>query len=249
MSEESKEKLNEKMQGDEEAMQMNCAEFEAAMDDLDRAGTPGMALREAALAHAEGCSRCAQWMTDAEALDFSLRQIALHDGSLRAPARVEAALLQELRQQKEAASTSRGRGQWRLAILATAAAVLLAMGISLRHFSAGGAAGEHTASGTALESNATANSGGGGPGVEVAQNIENDGQDATAFVPLPYATDPATLEDGTVVRVELTRSALATLGMPVTDSGSLDTIPADIMLSEDGVPQAIRLVSPAGGGQ
>jgi hypothetical protein len=35
------------------------------------------------------------------------------------------------------------------------------------------------------------------------------------------------------------------MGMPVTDAGSFDRIPADIMLSEDGAPQAIRLVSTA----
>lgn len=249
MSEKSKEKLKEKMKGDEEATQMDCGEFEAAMDDLDRAGTPGVALREAALSHAEGCSRCAQWMTDAEALDFSLRQIATHDGSLQAPARVEAALLQELRQQREVASKRKGQGQWRLAILATAAAVLLAMGISLRHFPIGRGAAETSARGTAVQSSVAANSGGEGPAVEVAQNVEGDNQDGSAFVPLPYATDPATLEDGTVVRVELTRSALATMGLPVTDGGSLDSIPADIMLSEDGVPQAIRLVPSASGGQ
>ena len=248
MSEKSNEKLNERMQGDEEATQMDCGEFEAAMDDLDRAGTPGVALREAALAHAEGCSRCAQWMTDAEALDFSLRQIATHDASLQAPARVEAALLQELRQQREVASRRKGQGHWRLAILATAAAVLVALGVSVRHFPRGREAGEN-ASRAALHSNVAVNSGGEGPAVEIAENVEGDTQDASAFVPLPYATDPATLEYGTVVRVELTRAALTTMGMPVTDGGSLDSIPADIMLSEDGVPQAIRLVPSAGGGQ
>lgn len=113
-----------------------------------------------------------------------------------------------------------------------------------------GHAGEGSASGTTLHSiDATTGSEGSSPAVEVAENVESDGQDTSAFVPLPYATDPATLEDGTVVRVELTRSALATMGMPVTDGGSLDTVPADIMLSEDGVPQAIRLVRSASGGQ
>ena len=39
--------------------------------------------------------------------------------------------------------------------------------------------------------------------------------------------------------------SLFPLGLPVTDVGSMDRIPADIVLSEDGVPQAIRLVSQA----
>ena len=63
------------------------------------------------------------------------------------------------------------------------------------------------------------------------------------FVSLPYADDPATLEGGAVVRVVLSGSALASLGMPVPDLELTDQIPADILLSEDGAPQAVRLVS------
>ena len=133
-----------------------------------------------------------------------------------------------------------------MAMLATAAALLLAAGLSLRHFSLGnrsGTAANKPLGGTAI------NSGAGSGNVEVAQNLAGDSQETSAFVSLPYATDPATLEDGTVVRVELTRSTLAAMGMPVTDAGSFDRIPADIMLSEDGVPQAIRLVSSVVGEQ
>ena len=231
---------NEGMDGNNEAIGMDCGEFEEALDDLDRAGTPGLALREAALAHAEGCSRCAQLMTDTEALDFSLQKLAMRDADSQAPPRVEAALLAELRQQKAAAS--RRRGQWRIASLATAAAVLLTLGISLRHVSLTGAKsddGTNAAKGSVSDAIAP----GDARSAEVAENIAMDAADASAFVSLPYATDPATLEGGTVVRVELSRSALASMGMPVTDGGSLERIPADILLSEDGAPQAIRLVS------
>ena len=236
--------MSDEMSDTEEGMHMDCGRFRAVLDDLDRPGTPGMAFREAALAHAERCSRCAQLMTSGEALDFALRQIVAHDAVLRASSRVETALLCALRQQK--AHASRRRGQWRMAMLATAAALLLAAGLSLRHFSLGdrsGTAANKPLGGTAV------NSGAGSGNVEVAQNLAGDSQETSAFVSLPYATDPATLEDGTVVRVELTRSTLAAMGMPVTDAGSFDRIPADIMLSEDGVPQAIRLVSSVVGEQ
>lgn len=230
--------MSNEMSDREAMMHVDCGQFQAVLDDLDRLGTSGGALCEAALAHAEVCSRCAQLMTAAEALDFSLRQIAAHDSVLQAPPRVEAALLHELRQQK--ADASRRRGQWRTAMVATAAALLLAASLSLRHFSPGsrlGRAANSSIGGTAVNSDTSA------VNVELAQNLTGDSQEASAFVSLPYAADPATLEEGTVVRVEITRSALAAMGMPVTDAGSLDSIPADIMLSEDGVPQAIRLVS------
>jgi hypothetical protein len=81
--------------------------------------------------------------------------------------------------------------------------------------------------------------------VEVAENRLPDSPDETAFVSLPYAADPATLENGAVVRVVLSRSALASLGLPVADVGVTEQVPADIVLSEDGAPQAIRLVAQA----
>jgi hypothetical protein len=43
--------------------------------------------------------------------------------------------------------------------------------------------------------------------------------------------------------VILSRPALASLGLPVSDIGTGDRIPADIVMSEDGAPQAIRLVA------
>lgn len=232
------------MNESEEITPMDCSRFEQALDDLDRAGTPGLALREAALAHAEGCGHCAHLMTDMEALDFSLRTLAAQDANLQAPPRVEAALLEELRQRKEAASRWR---VWQMAALGVAAAVLLALGLAVRHLPVGGGetAGHGTADHGISAATAVAGSGAGASSVEVAENVSSDAQDETAFVSLPYATDPGALEGGTVVRVELSRAALASMGMPVADAGSTDRIPADIILSEDGAPQAIRLVSPA----
>lgn len=236
----------------EKLLPMNCSEFDAALDDLDRAGMPAMMLREAALEHAETCGRCAQRMNDTEALDFAFHQIATQDGDLTAPPRLEAALLHELRVQRVA--QSRPKGNWRMAALATAAAVLLVLGFSLRHLSlnsSGGNIFSHHGQ-PALTADAQAHGGGTNSTnatTEVAENVSTDSEDATGFVSLPYATDPGTLQNGTVVRVELTRAALASMGMPVADVGSLDRIPADIMLSEDGAPQAIRLVSSTNSGQ
>lgn len=231
------------MNGNEEITPMDCSQFEEALDDLDRAGTPGLALREAALTHAEACGRCAQLMTDSEALDFSLRAIAARDANLQAPPRVEAALLEQFRRRK---ANARLKGPWRLAGLGAAAVVLVGLGLAVRHLPLGG----ETAGGVAAEPGVAAVGSSGGSGgvevpVEVAENVASDSLDETAFVSLPYATDPGALEGGTVVRVELSRSALASMGMPVADAGSTDRIPADIILSEDGAPQAIRLVSSA----
>lgn len=216
---------------------MNCSQFEEILHDLDRPGTRGLALRDVALAHAEICTPCAQLMTDAESLDFSLQVIATRDALLQAPPRIEANLLKEFRVQNAAVAGRKMQG--RLAALSVAAAILLALGLSLRHGSAPGA--QPGSNSGASEVNATAQI----EPVEVADNRMLDSQDATGFVSLPYAADPATLEDGAVVRVVLSRSALASLGLPVSDVGASEQVPADIVLSEDGAPQAIRLVSQA----
>ena len=45
---------------------MDCAQFEEVIHDLDRPGAQALALREAALNHAEFCGHCARLMTEAE---------------------------------------------------------------------------------------------------------------------------------------------------------------------------------------
>jgi hypothetical protein len=229
--------VNEKVSGNEEVTWMDCSQFEEMVHDLDRPGTPGLALREVALAHAESCSDCARLMTDAESLDFSLHTIAVREAHRVAPPRIEANLLNEFRRQSLAVSGSRVRG--RMAALGVAAAILITLGVSLRH---GFAVPEKPAVETGVtQEAATAQV----SPVEVAENRSSDTQAATAFVSLPYATDPATLNDGAVVRVLLSRSALASMGLPVADVASTERVAADIVLSEDGAPQAIRLVAPS----
>jgi hypothetical protein len=66
---------------------------------------------------------------------------------------------------------------------------------------------------------------------------------ATAFVPLPYADDPSALEGGSVVRVTLARSALESYGLAAEGMAAGDRVTADMIVSEDGRPQAIRLVA------
>jgi len=222
-------------------MHMDCAQFEELVHDLDRPRTPA-ALRESALAHAERCARCAWLMTETEALDFSLRGLAGEDIGLEASPRLEEALLSEFRRKKAAAS--RRRIAWQLVALGAAAAIALAVGISLRHRLAPVVKSAGTEQAVTVRPSASQGS--------VAQTAEQpaamqagDSEYATEFVPLPYADDSAMADGGAVVRVVLSRSALASLGVPVADAGDTSSIPADLVVSEDGTPQAIRLVSQA----
>jgi hypothetical protein len=231
---------------------MDCAQFQEVLHELDRPGTEGATLCEPALAHAEFCSDCAALLTEVESLDFALRQAAEESAELQAPPRLETLLLQEFRQEKSA-TASRGV-RWQLAAFAVAAAVLLALGLSLRrqHLVTPGAVNSAQSSTQAVQatdnsaatttvpdSNARASAN--TSAVQAAAS--DDAEYATAYMLLPYAYDPSELEGGAVVRVVLPRAALASYGLPVEGMGVADNVTADMVVSQDGTPQAIRLVA------
>jgi hypothetical protein len=228
---------------------MDCARFDEVVHDLDRPGTDA-ALRESALVHAESCARCAQILTEVESLDLALRTIATKEFGQQAPPSAEAALLRAFRHEK--AASSRHAMRRRIAAIGIAAAVLVAAGLSLYQFRRPGPAPQGTGispvSGSAgLQANespvATANPDQTGTTQSMSQVQQADSDTSARFIALPYADDPQGLEGGAVVRVELSGPALASLGMPVSLAGSSGSVPADLLVSDDGTPQAIRLVS------
>jgi hypothetical protein len=62
------------------------------------------------------------------------------------------------------------------------------------------------------------------------------------FVPLTYLNDATAMESGIVVRVEIAREELASLGLPFDMERADEMVKADIVLGDDGVARAIRLV-------
>jgi hypothetical protein len=226
------------------------------LHELDRPGTQGGALCERALAHAEICGDCATLLIEVESLDFSLRQAATQFAELQAPPRLETLLLQEFRREKSA-TASRGV-LWQLGAFAVAAAVLLALGLTLQqqHLVTpddvnSAQSSMQTAAqlpgNSAAKKAATVAAGGNTPaGANSAQTAQlDDVEYATAYMPLPYAYDPSELEGGAVVRVVLPRAALVSYGLPVEGMGVGDQVTADMVVSQDGTPQAIRLVAQA----
>lgn len=264
---------------------MNCGRFEEIVHDLDRPGYCEPGLRESALAHAESCSRCAQLMTDAESLDFSLHSLAMREGQHAVPAHLEAALLDAFRNERLVEARQKRRRLF--AMLGAAAALLLAIAgaayhrISVERNGDRGGQNISTASNAPNGDRPAANRSGKDSLMPVASNnaaansrSQSNGQSAAgtsaakaagrtlktaapaggsdangneemadAFVQLPYADDPTAIQNGSVVRVVLSPAGLASLGLPVTAIGSGESVPADLLLSEDGTPQAVRLVA------
>jgi hypothetical protein len=234
---------NEQFAAENRMNRMDCAQFQEVLHELDRPGTEGCALCERALAHAEMCSDCAALLTEVESLDFALGQMAAESEELQAPPRLETLLLQEFRREKSAA-TSRGV-RWQLAAFAVAAAVLLALGITLhrQHLVTPGDVNSAQSSTTSATTAADSNTHAAASFTSAAAS--DDTEYATAYMPLPYAYDPSELEGGAVVRVVLPRAALVSYGLPVEGMGVGDQVTADMVVSQDGTPQAIRLVAQA----
>jgi hypothetical protein len=236
---------------------MKCSEFEEIVHELDRPGTRGYVLREEALIHAESCGLCGVLLTETESLDFGLARIASEAGRSVASPQVEAAVLQEFRRAK--GTSDRRRMQWRMAAIGVAAALFLVVGISLQRFYAPShelgersqpsvAASEADQPTTESPRNVAQDNVKSRPAAEhvspAPQASDSDETEvAQNFTPLPYADDPSMMEGGSVVRVILSRSALASLGMPLSSIENREQIPADLVVSADGTPEAIRLVA------
>jgi len=65
---------------------------------------------------------------------------------------------------------------------------------------------------------------------------------ATDYIPLTYGTNSGPLDGGQVVRVELPRSALTALGLPMNAERLNERIKADVVLDNAGLARAIRFV-------
>ncbi len=74
----------------------------------------------------------------------------------------------------------------------------------------------------------------------------SSGEVATEFFPLIYGSVPIT--NGQIVRLEVPRRSLARFGLASFDSldGSASaTVPADVLVGEDGLARAVRFIRPA----
>jgi hypothetical protein len=65
---------------------------------------------------------------------------------------------------------------------------------------------------------------------------------ATNFYSLPDADIFAPVEDATVIRVQLPRSAMRMVGLPVNEERAAERIRADVVLGQDGLARAVRFV-------
>lgn len=253
---------------------MNCRLFEEILADLDRPESLPSAMREAALAHAETCPECGLLLTESESLDMHLEAMVAAAKAQSVPGRIEESLLKEFRAHSE--DERRGKVRWQVAALGVAAAAALAVSLALGgHGLNWRNATNRLVAKSAEKSSVPAQAPGLSPApVTGAVSIANGGgHEATvspvktnrassgtkapvtspaveeaAFVRLPYADASAEIEGGEVVRVILSPAALESLGVQTDAFPPTENVSADLLLDEDGTPEAIRLVAQANNG-
>ncbi len=214
---------------------MNCEQMEAIVFDLDRDDAAESLERAAALAHLSHCSRCAALQESWQAAREELRALGEETLEARAPSRVEMRLRQEFRTRHRTMVAHR---VFAVASWALAAAALLIGAVSWWNWDHAKKleASKHIAvSPSAVlplngQSQASGNSSSG------LSNLD----DSAEFTPLPGTTLDET-EEASIFHVRMQRSSLGALGLPVNEERAGEWIQVDLLVGNDGLPQAVRL--------
>jgi len=250
---------------------MNCTSFREAVHEMDRDGLLDDASHDAAVAHAQTCTRCARLLYHARRLDTSLKALSRADERRETPYRVQAELLRAFRAQTPLRMETGRALRW----LSAAAAVLILAGGALlawRHIQplsstrkpaqalvvarpslatgAGSRAAGEVVPPESIKPAPARLLASGSPAkvasrrrTRTVKPAASDLEDLADFIPLPYADDDSPVGAGDLVRVRLPESALDLLGFPVRYESADQAITADVVIGEDGVARAIRFVS------
>jgi len=225
---------------------MNCEEFEAIGLDAERDSSLSEAERTAAREHAATCSHCAALQDSWEAAGIELRALAEDTSMVQAPARVEMRLRQEFRTQHVTLKVRRTAvlAAW---ALATAAVLIGAVSWVNWHRNSSNVVANHPESSQSV-ANSAANSANSASNQQTPA-IQLDSTDSETlmadnelsdFTLLP-GTSPADTLDAAILRVRMQRSSLGALGLPVNEERAGEWIQVDLLVGNDGLPQAVRL--------
>jgi hypothetical protein len=224
---------------------MKCEKFEAIGLHGERDASLSEAERVAAREHVNSCSRCAALQDSWLAARRELRELADATRTHEAPARVEMRLRQEFRTQHHTVKVRRAAV---IAAWALATAAVLVGAVSWQNWRANQRLGA-TGNPGAQQNPGSLTANGGNGGAKQVTPIQNP--DATSeslvadneigdFTLLPGVL-PSDTDDTAILRVRMQRGALGSLGLPVNEENAGDWIQVDLLVGNDGLPQAVRL--------
>ncbi len=235
---------------------MTCEEFEAVGLNAERDASLGEVQRAAAREHVSACPRCAALRDSWQTAHVELRAFAEDTAAAQAPARVEMRLRQEFRTQH---GTLKMRRAAVVTAWALATAAVLVGALSWRNWrkSQQEEATMHLASPSAGHLPANDGSGvknheapvqgegaGGTQRPDAAKPVEHEtllaNNEMNDFTLLPGVL-PADTDEAAILRVRIQRGALGALGLPVNEERASEWIQVDLLVGDDGLPQAVRL--------
>jgi len=248
---------------------MNCRDFELKILALARDQLMNATEQLSSLAHAEVCTRCADRLAEERSLIAGIRVVATEIGKEDAPPHVQAASWATFREHATSVSAreilpmltrSRHRRHWRIeATAAVTLALISAVAIFWLYSQAQKPKDESTKvlpvpMTIPLRPSVPLH-----PEVEIGSRSATNGskirvqhravrrnsnvvEQVTRFFPLKDEEDLNSLEAVQIVRVELPRSALGTVGLPIGSGGVRQRVKADVVLGYDGLARAIRFV-------
>jgi hypothetical protein len=127
----------------------------------------------------------------------------------------------------QTAPVRRRRDYWHLTAFAAAAAILLALGLRPAP------AGRHDQARVAAEA----------PHTPMLPSRDVRPEPPSDFVIVPGAVGLPPMESGTLVRMDVPVSVLPSLGV-TPPAGRSNTVTADFIVAQDGLPRAVRVVAP-----
>jgi hypothetical protein len=216
---------------------MNCEQVEAIVLDLGRDAGADSLERAAAVAHLSHCPRCAALQESWEAAREELRALGEETLEARAPARVEMRLLQEFRTRHRSVVARRTA---LFAAWALAAAAILVGAVGTWNWQQARrleTEKQKLAAQNTLETTGAAAQNQGSANLSAGFSSADDSGE---FTPLPGTTLDET-DEAAILRVRLQRGSLGALGLPVNEERAGEWIQVDLLVGNDGLPQAVRL--------
>lgn len=233
---------------------MKCEEFELIGLDADRRGSARSSAdaREfgVAIEHANGCARCAALLQSWRAAQAELQVLRTVTQDAETPSRVEMRLRQEFRQH----AAGRRRKVAVISAWALAAAAVLVAVASWWNWSDENMVAKHENKPSVISKPAkdAANGSAQAPVLAVAdmprekksapkrRAARSDSANLEDFMLLPGSV-PIESGESDILRVRLQRGALGALGLPVNEERAEEWVLVDLLVTEDGQPQAVRL--------
>jgi hypothetical protein len=232
---------------------MKCEEFEAIGLDLERNALLSEIERVAAREHASACPRCAGLQDSWQSARGELRAFAELTSAAETPARVEMRLRQEFRTQHRTLKTRQAALITTWALAAAAVLVAVISWQSWRNSQKGSLSRQGTVPekmNSPMESSFDTGNNSQPSKTQVAteqMSVEDRNAetlvaqtDVGDFTLLPGAL-PADTDDAAILRVRMQRGSLGALGLPVNEERASEWILVDLLVGNDGSPQAVRL--------